>query len=155
MDLQETYTQLVSRLKGSYGSRLRAVVLFGSHARGEARAESDHDILLIIEGIEKNPLKRMKGIRSLILDMPVRFNFIAKTPEDLAENLTPLLLDICVDGKAIHDDGYFETYRKKGLEALKQAKLKRRRVGREFYWQFDRIPQKEWELTWDGYREFA
>lgn len=153
--MRETYTQLVSRLKESYGNRLKSVVLFGSHARGEARPESDHDILLIIEEMEKNPLKRMKAIRSLILDMPVRFNFIAKTPEELAENLTPLLLDICVDGRVIHDDGYFETYRNKGKEALRQAKLKRKRVGRELYWQFERIPQREWELTWDGYREFT
>jgi predicted nucleotidyltransferase len=153
--MREAYIQLISRLKESYGSRLKSVVLFGSYARGEARPESDHDILLIIEEMEKNPLKRMKGIRSLILDMPVRFNFIAKTPGELAENLTPLLLDICVDGKVIHDDGYFETYRKKGKEALRQAKLKRKRVGRELYWQFERIPQREWELTWDGYREFT
>ena len=153
--MRETYIQLVSRLRESYGSRLRSVVLFGSHARGNARRESDHDILLIIEAIEKNPLKRMKSIRSLILDMPVRFNFIAKTPEELAENLTPLLLDICVDGKVIHDDGYFEGYRKKGLEALRKARLKRRRVGREFSRQFERIPQREWEITWEGYREFT
>ena len=153
--MREAYIELVSRLKESYGSRLKSVVLFGSHARGDARPESDHDILLIIEEIEKNPLKRMKTIRSLILDMPVRFNFIAKTPEELAENLTPLLLDICVDGKVIHDDGYFETYRNKGKEALTQAKLKRKRVGRELHWQFERIPQREWELTWDGYREFT
>ena len=153
--MHEAYIQLISRLKEFYGSSLKSVVLFGSHARGDARPESDHDILLIIEGMVKNPLKRMKDIRLLILDMPVRFNFIAKTPEELAENLTPLLLDICVDGKVIHDDGYFEGYRKKGLEALRQARLKRRRVGREFSWQFERIPQREWEITWEGYREFT
>ncbi len=153
--MRETYNQLISRLKESYGSRLKSVVLFGSYARDEARPESDHDILLIIEEMEKNPLKRMKAIRSLILDMPVRFNFIVKTPGELAENLTPLLLDICVDGKVIHDDGYFETYRKQGKKALRQARLKRKRVGRDLCWQFERIPQREWELTWDGYREFT
>jgi len=153
--MEKAYTELASRLKKAYGSGLKSVVLFGSHARGEARLESDRDILLIIEGVERNPLKRMRSIRSLVLDMPLPFNFVTKTPAELAENLTPLLLDICVDGKVIHDDGFFETHRKKGREALKQAKMRRRRVGRELSWQFERLPGKEWELTWDGYREFT
>lgn len=153
--MHEAYIQLVSRLKKSYGSGLKSIILFGSHARGEGRPESDHDILLIIAGLDKNPLKRMRNLRLLSLDIPVKFNFIAKRPEELAENLTPLLLDVCVDGKVIEDDGYFDAYRKKGLEALGQAKLKRTRVGREFYWRFEEIPQREWELTWDGYHEFA
>jgi hypothetical protein len=87
--------------------------------------------------------------------MPVHFSFVAKNPEEIAENLTPLLLDICVDGKVIYDDGFFEGYREKGLKALEQAKMRRRRIGRELCWQFERIPRKEWELTWDGYREFS
>jgi predicted nucleotidyltransferase len=153
--MDKAYTELASRLKQAYGSKLKSVVLFGSHARGEARLESDRDILLIIEDVERNALKRMRRLRSLVLDMPVQFSFVAKSPEEIAENLTPLLLDICVDGKVIHDDGFFEVYRKKGLEALGQAKMRRRRVGRELCWQFERIPRKEWELTWDGYREFT
>jgi hypothetical protein len=153
--MDEIYTELVSRLKQAYGSKLKSVVLFGSHARGEARPESDRDILLIIDGLERNPLKRMRELRSLVLDMPVHFSFVAKNPEEIAENLTPLLLDICVDGKVIYDDGFFEGYREKGLKALEQAKMRRRRIGRELCWQFERIPRKEWELTWDGYREFS
>jgi hypothetical protein len=153
--MDKAYTELASRLKEAYGSRLKSVVLFGSHARGEARLESDRDILLVIEGMERNPLKRMRSLRSLVMDMPISFNFVAKSPAEVAENLTPLLLDICVDGKVIYDEGFFETYREKGLAAVRQAKMKRRRIGREWCWQFDRIPRKEWELTWDGYREFA
>ena len=153
--MDKVYMELASRLKEAYGSQLKSVVLFGSHARGEARLKSDRDILLVIEGLERNPLKRMRSLRSLVLDMPVLFSFVTKNPGELAQNLTPLLLDICVDGKVIYDDGFFETHRKKGLEALRQAKMRRRRVGGEWCWQFERIPMKEWELTWDGYREFT
>jgi hypothetical protein len=33
-----------------YGKRLRALVLFGSHARHEAHAESDVDLMVVLDG---------------------------------------------------------------------------------------------------------
>ena len=39
-------------------------------------------------------------------------------------------------------------------KSLKHSGLKRKKVAREWYWQFDKIPDKEWELTWEGYHEF-
>ena len=41
---------LKSRLQAVYGDQLRRVVLYGSEARGEATAESDVDILVILAG---------------------------------------------------------------------------------------------------------
>ena len=40
---------LRSRLEGIYGERLTAMVLFGSHARSDADAESDIDVLVVLE----------------------------------------------------------------------------------------------------------
>lgn len=34
-----------------FGSRLREVVLFGSHARGEAHEESDVDVLVVVDDL--------------------------------------------------------------------------------------------------------
>ena len=46
----------VDRLRGSlqarFGSRLREIRLFGSHARGEARGDSDVDLLVLIDGLD-------------------------------------------------------------------------------------------------------
>jgi hypothetical protein len=38
-------------LEERFGSRLRELVLFGSHATGEAHEDSDVDILVVIEGL--------------------------------------------------------------------------------------------------------
>ena len=45
---------LLSELKGAlgrlYGDRLHALVLFGSHARGEADEASDVDVMVVLRG---------------------------------------------------------------------------------------------------------
>lgn len=38
-------------LRARFGERLRELVLFGSHARGEAHEESDVDVLVVVEGL--------------------------------------------------------------------------------------------------------
>ena len=40
----------VARVEARYGDRLRAVLLYGSRARGEAREDSDYDVALLLEG---------------------------------------------------------------------------------------------------------
>lgn len=42
--------QLRQELQEVYGARLKAVYLFGSHARGEAREDSDIDVAVVLEG---------------------------------------------------------------------------------------------------------
>ncbi|MBV8978514.1 MAG: nucleotidyltransferase domain-containing protein [Alphaproteobacteria bacterium] len=39
-------------LRKIYGARLAGVVLYGSRARGEARPDSDYDLLALIEGYD-------------------------------------------------------------------------------------------------------
>jgi predicted nucleotidyltransferase len=147
------YAPLIDSLKKAFGNSFKTVVLFGSKARKQAKEASDHDIFLIIKNLSSRPLERQKQIRTAILDIPLRVNTIAKTPEEFEKNLTPLILEICVDGICLYGEDYFEPYRKKALDALKCSRLKRKRVGQEWYWHFDRIPEKEWELTWEGFRE--
>ncbi len=148
------YQPLLKKLKDNFGDRLKTVVLFGSQARSKAVLNRDNDIFVVVDDLPQDPLKRLKQIRQTILYIPLQINFIAKTPEEVEHNLTPLLLEICVDGICLYGDEYFEHYRQRGLRALKQSGLKRKRVGKEWYWQFDEIPKKNWELTWEGFREF-
>jgi len=42
--------ELRQRLSSLYGQRLKAVYLYGSHARGEADEDSDIDVAVVLEG---------------------------------------------------------------------------------------------------------
>ena len=147
------YDPLIESLLDVFGNRLKSIVLFGSRARKQTKKDSDHDIFLAIENLPDKPLERQRQIRTAISDVPLRINTIAKTTEEIEKNFTPLILEICVDGICLYGKDYFEPYREKALNALKQSGLTRKRIGQEWYWHFDRIPKKEWELTWEGFRE--
>lgn len=43
--------ELKKRLAAAYGERLHAVVLFGSEVRGDARPDSDIDVLAVLESL--------------------------------------------------------------------------------------------------------
>lgn len=62
-DVQELVRGLRSRLETLYGDRLHAVVLYGSHARGEATGTSDVDVMVVLEGEVDawTELQRMSG----------------------------------------------------------------------------------------------
>jgi len=140
-----------------YGSRLKTVVLFGSQARHEARQSSDHDIFVVVEGLPQDPIARLRDVRGTLLAvidrLPGSISFVSKTPEEVKRNLTPLMLDICFDGLVLYGEAYFDEYRQKALAALKQAGLQRRRLAGSWMWVFPRLPNREWELNWDGYYE--
>src|SRR5882672_4967264 len=65
---------------------LRAVYLFGSHARGEARPDSDVDLCIVAEGAGKQLEAAQSFSRAI---RPIRpkpsFTLVPITPERLAE----------------------------------------------------------------------
>ena len=146
---------LVRELRNEFKKDLKTVVLFGSRARGEAVAQSDYDIFAVIENLPQEPIARLRRVRTTLLNCPVRVNVIAKTQEEMDKNLTPLLLEICVDGVCLAGDAFFESYRQKALAGLKEAGLRKKRTGKDWCWEFDSIPKREWELQWEGFRELA
>ena len=46
----ELLKQIKARLAAAYKDRLRGVVLYGSVARGDARPDSDIDVLVLLDG---------------------------------------------------------------------------------------------------------
>src|SRR6516162_7649797 len=59
------------------------IILFGSHARGEAGPDSDVDLLVVmpVRGSVRN--KRL-AIRGALHDMPFPIDIVVSTPEDFA-----------------------------------------------------------------------
>lgn len=150
-----TYIPLVRALRQAFGDKLRAAVLFGSRARGEATDDSDHDVFLVIEDLPQEPVKRLKTVRMPLLSVDLNVSTVAKTPAELEADPTPLILDICTDGVCLHGADYFEPLRARALRAIKQSGLIRERIGDGFFWHFPDYRHRNWELTWDGYREVA
>lgn len=60
------------------------IILFGSQARGDARPDSDYDILVIASQIDNELKVERKIYRNLVyMDEPVGVDIIVKTPESI------------------------------------------------------------------------
>ena len=69
--------------------RLRAVYLFGSHARGEARPDSDVDLCIVADGAERQVQTAFEFRRAIWPLRPgLSFTLIPITPDRLAEKRT-------------------------------------------------------------------
>lgn len=95
------------------GDRLVSMVLFGSVARGDARATSDIDLLIVADGF---PAALHERRRELLTEwarvrdehhLPdVEWNLVTKTPAE-ARSHSPLYLDMVEDGILLVDRGGF------------------------------------------------
>ena len=159
MNRSDKYQSLIRSLLSKYSERLKTVVLFGSQARRDPRRDSDHDIFVVVEALPFDPLARQRDLRGILLPilehLPGSISFAAKTPEEVEINLTPLMLDICVDGVCMYGNSFFEEYRQKAVAALHQAGLVRRHLAGTWMWVFPHLPTKNWDLSWEGYHEHA
>jgi len=151
------YRQVIEALRKAFGERFMAAVLFGSHARGSARPGSDHDLFVVIRDVPEDRLRRQWLVRETLLPildrLPGPIAFVIKTPEEVDANLTPLLLDICEEGICLYGEEFFAPYRRKALEAVRQSGLIRTQIGDTLMWVFPNFRYRDWELTWEGFRE--
>jgi predicted nucleotidyltransferase len=67
-DIQPLLADLRAALEALYGDRLVRLVLYGSHARGDAHAESDVDVLVVLEGPVQpgREIRRMGRVRTTL-----------------------------------------------------------------------------------------
>jgi uncharacterized protein len=59
------------------------VVLFGSHARGQATVQSDVDLLVVLSQVG-DKRKAAVEIRRLLADLPIAKDIVVTTPEEIA-----------------------------------------------------------------------
>jgi uncharacterized protein len=102
-EVLEIVAQLRRRLEALYGSQLVRLVLFGSHARGDAEPESDIDVLVVLQR-DVNPgeeIRRTGGIVSeLSLENDVVISCIFMDEHRFNHRNGPLLRNIRKEGIA-------------------------------------------------------
>lgn len=147
-EVEPLLSRYLKLLRGALGERLVSVAVFGSVARGEARPDSDVDVLIVAEGLPEDAGSRMEEVSEVRWRLkhtreyaearrrgvPRRISEILLTPEEVRKH-PPILLDMTEDAVILYDRGGFLS---RELEALRR-KLKAlgaRRVRGEggWYW---------------------
>ncbi|MFZ2071241.1 MAG: nucleotidyltransferase domain-containing protein [Halobacteriota archaeon] len=149
---RQGYDKLVeeycSAINNHFGNWLNSICLFGSVARGEAKPNSDIDILVVAEGLPKDIGMRMKetnyihrnlkkGEAYISLRKSGVSGFISDiffTPEEM-ERHPPILLDIVDEGVILYDRNSFLSNALKRLkERLESQQARKVKTKKGHFW---------------------
>lgn len=83
-----------------YGDRLERAVLFGSHARGDARPASDYDVAVFLHDMPERwaEVKRLADLSLELLDDTGELIHAMPFPAGSHEERTPLMHEVRKDG---------------------------------------------------------
>lgn len=81
------------------------IILFGSHARGDARPDSDVDLLVVLPQV-KNKRESAVQIRQILADLPVSKDVIVTSPEEIEQKghlVSSILRPALREGVVLYD----------------------------------------------------
>ena len=99
--LRETLRWATGRLREIYGPRLKRLVLFGSWARGDARPDSDVDLLVILEGpagAYKEAKRSSRVATRAAAYRDTALSFVHMSEEEFFRGRSPLVWSVQEDG---------------------------------------------------------
>ncbi|MGC8670194.1 MAG: nucleotidyltransferase domain-containing protein [Thermoprotei archaeon] len=148
--MQEPYASVTNKLLGvlkrHFGDDLISVVVFGSVARGDSRADSDLDVLIVARGLPEGQLDRPKLFDEVERELAdelaaawakgysVEVSPIMKTPEE-ADGFSTFYMDLTEDALILYDkDGFFSKVLEREREVLKRLGYERVKLGKAWYW---------------------
>lgn len=103
MNIDDIINEIVSRITSSYSPE--KIILFGSHAYGQPTADSDLDIMVVMDTPEL-PHKRAVPLRKLLRDIAVPKDIIVKTPaefERFKDVIGTLVFPVAHHGRVIYE----------------------------------------------------
>ena len=83
------------------------IVLFGLHARGDARPDSDVDLLVVLSKMDDKRRAAVE-IRRVLADLPVGKDIIVTTPEEISRRgdlVGTVLRPALREGKVLYERG--------------------------------------------------
>ena len=111
-------TEFAHRVASTLGDKIGSIILYGSTARGEARRDSDIDILLI----SQQPEAIRQQISEICSDLTYEYNYsflislVHFSREEfyrLRQVGSPFTANVVNEGGVLHDDGTFSGVREK------------------------------------------
>lgn len=96
-NVRELMSQLRTGLVELYGARLKGVFLYGSYARGMADQESDVDVLIVLDHIERYGLEINRTsdlVSSLSLHYGLSISRVFLSHNDWVSRDTPFLANV-------------------------------------------------------------
>lgn len=83
------------------------VMVFGSVARGEAGHDSDVDLLVVFEHVQREDKRKIAvDIRVALVDVPVPLDIVVTDPDEIARRghlVGPILRPALREGKILHE----------------------------------------------------
>lgn len=99
--LRAILTEIRDSLRQIYQHRLKELILFGSHARGEQEQYSDIDLILLLEDVENESRERDRYL-PLISDISLKYDTVVSIipfdMKDFQSRRTPLILNVQKEG---------------------------------------------------------
>jgi len=100
-NIENILHELKQELKQLYQNRLVSVILYGSYARGEARADSDIDVVVVLKG-DVIPGREIDYMLDTITDLGLKYNTLISiypVSEGYMQSVkSPLLLNVHAEG---------------------------------------------------------
>jgi len=102
--VKQVLAELHTRLEELYGERLVRLVLFGSQARGDARPDSDIDVMVVLRG-EVNVETERRRVLPITAELSLEYNvvilcvYVSERRYD--QEQSPLLRNARTEGVAV------------------------------------------------------
>jgi len=146
--MDEFQVKVVQSLLEHFGDRLKAIVAFGSMVTGQAKSESDLDLLLVATNLPAKWTERVPEI--VTVQRKLRFrryvDILLVTPEECRANFeghNPLYLDIAFDGVVLFDQDLVAKLMEETRAYVAERGIIRKKTG----WKFPVEYRKETPLS--------